>query len=148
MKRGGYEGGETMKSFKNIGLLGVIAFSALVLTACTQSKTTGGSSNQSVSSTSTQSEEGANAVVITYSEGGFSPASVKVKVGQEVTFKNTSSSNVEVNSAPHPTHTLYPELNINGVAAGASGSTTFSKAGTYKYHNHLNAGQNGTIVVE
>lgn len=135
-------------SLKKIGLLGIIAVSALVLSACTKSKTTSGGTNQTVSSTSTQIGEEAGEVVIIYSEGGFSPASVNVKFGQKVTFKNTSSSKVEVNSAPHPTHTLYPELNINGIAAGASGSTTFSKAGTYKYHNHLNAGQNGTIVVE
>jgi len=86
--------------------------------------------------------------VITYSDTGFSPSSVKVKVGETVEFKNTSQVVVLVNSAVHPIHTLYPELNLDDITPGQSKPTSFIKPGTYKYHNHINASQNGEIVVE
>lgn len=136
-----------MINFKKASLIGAIAASVFVLAACNSDKTTTTTSNPSTSATSSATDE-ANAAVVTYSDSGFSPASVNAKVGQKVVFKNTSSSAIQVNSAPHPAHTLYPELNIGAIAAGSTGSTSFAKAGTYKYHNHLNASQNGTIVVE
>ena len=143
-----------MINFQKASLVGIIAASALLLSACNPYQAS--TSNQPVSSEGAPSTSSATgdammekeAAVVTYSDSGFSPATINAKVGQKVVFKNTSSAAIQVNSAPHPTHTLYPELNIGMVAAGASGSTTFVKAGTYKYHNHLNASQNGTIVVE
>lgn len=139
-------------NIKKVSLVGALAVAVLALSACSaynSSKTTSSSSQ----STSTSSAVGdammeKDAAVITYSDSGFSPATMNAKVGQKVVIKNNSSSIVQVNSAPHPTHTLYPELNIGMIAASASGSTTFSKPGAYKYHNHLDASQNGTIVVE
>ena len=71
-----------------------------------------------------------------------------MKVGESVEFVNNSSSNVQVNSAPHPTHELYPELNIGVIAPGETKSVTFTTAGTKTYHNHLNPSQNGQVTVE
>lgn len=85
---------------------------------------------------------------ITYSDSGFSPKEVKVKVGEALTFKNDSTKSVQVNSAPHPQHTQFPELNLGAIAAGESKSVTFTTAGTRKYHNHLDASEFGSIVVE
>ncbi len=136
-----------MINFKKISLAGAIFVSVLALSACNSYKATTTSSNPSVSSTTSAADE-AGAVVITYTNSGFSPDPVNAKVGQKVIFKNNSSAAVQVNSAPHPTHTLFPELNIGTISAGASGATSFAKPGTYKYHNHLDASQNGTIIVQ
>ena len=131
---------------KKLLMVSAVVASTLVLTACSkiasqqtatgQAPTTEGSSVPDVANT------------ITYSDTGFSPNPLNVKVGEVVTFNNTSNSVVQVNSAPHPAHNLYPVLNIGAINPGESKSITFTSAGTYKYHNHLNASQNGQIVVQ
>ena len=69
-------------------------------------------------------------------------------MGESVNFKNDSTGNVQVQSDPHPTHTLFPELNIGVIVPGESKSVTFTTTGTKTYHNHLNPSQKGEIVVE
>lgn len=91
-------------------------------------------------------QQGQNTVTLTSS--GFSPATLTIKAGDAVTWVNNNGANATVNSAPHPAHTDYPPLNLGVFADGQSLSLTFNKAGSYKYHNHLNSAQFGTIVVE
>ena len=131
---------------QKIFMVSAVLVSAFVLAAC--SKTAGGNSasNQAPAAVSSSSPESTS--VITYTDSGFSPNPINVKVGEAVTFKNVSNSIVQVNSAPHPAHNLYPILNIGSINSGESKSITFTSAGTYKYHNHLNASQNGQIVVQ
>ena len=136
-----------MVDLKKIIAIGVVISSALILSACNFYKSPSGKTNQDQQTVEGQASPTASAV-ISYTESGFSPAQVTVKVGQSVEFKNSSDSNVQVNSAVHPTRELYPILNIGVIAPGESTSVTFDKAGTYKYHNHLNASQTGQIVVE
>ncbi|KKS04268.1 hypothetical protein A2W45_03445 [Candidatus Curtissbacteria bacterium RIFCSPHIGHO2_12_41_11] len=136
-----------MINLKKIIAIGVVASSALILSACNLYKTPSSKNNQNQQTSGEQAPLTASGV-ISYTASGFSPAQVTVKVGQSVEFKNSSDSNVQVNSAVHPTHELFPELNIGVIALGESTSVTFTKAGTYKYHNHLNASQTGQIVVE
>lgn len=85
---------------------------------------------------------------ITYSDSGFTPKTVTVHSGDTVTLKNTSSQSVQFDSDPHPVHTNNPELNVGEVPSGQSSSFTVSTKGTHGYHNHLNPGQTGTIVVD
>ncbi len=134
-------------NIRKVSLVGIALTSALLLSACNSYKTTTTTTSPSRSASSSAMDE-ASAAVITYTDSGFSPVTINAKVGQKVVFKNTSSGSIQVNSNSHPTHTLYPELNIGTIAAGATGSTSFAKAGSYTYHNHLNASQNGTIVVQ
>ena len=111
-------------------------------------KTSGGETG-STGATSEQTETApVSGNLITYTDSGFSPAQVSVKVGDTVTFKNDSKASVQVNSAPHPAHTQFPELNVGSIAAGESKSVKLTIAGTKKYHNHLNPSQSGSIVVE
>ena len=70
--------------------------------------------------------------MVSITSGGFSPMDITVKVGDSVTFENTDTENHTVNSAPHPTHTLYPFLNIGVILKGEKKSVTFEKIGTYK----------------
>jgi len=135
-------------NIKRIAVTGTFIALALVLSGCSLYKTQSNanptaSENEQKSTSATQSSG-----IIAYTDSGFSPAEVKVKVGETVTLKNDSSSSVQVNSAPHPQHTQFPELNLGAIAPGESKTVTFTTAGTKKYHNHLNPSQNGTIVVE
>lgn len=132
---------------KKIFIAGAVISSALILAGCKAYNTPSTSqNNQQQQGAGSQTPISGN--VISYSSSGFSPLELKVKVGDTVTFKNDSEQVVQVNSAPHPAHTSFPELNIGAIAKGESKSVTFTTAGTKKYHNHLNASDSGTIVVE
>lgn len=85
---------------------------------------------------------------ITLSANGFSSEVLTVKAGTKVTWINQSGQEATVNSSPHPTHTDYPPLNLGNFPDGGILSLTFDKPGTYKYHNHLDSSQKGTIIVQ
>ena len=86
---------------------------------------------------------------VTYQTGGFSPAELTIKVGTKVTFRNDSQQQLWVASAPHPAHTDHPDFDAErGYGPGESYSFTFTEAGSWEYHNHLNPSHTGTIVVE
>lgn len=86
--------------------------------------------------------------LVTLTADGFSPATLTIKTGDKVTWVNKSGSAATVNSDPHPTHTGYSPLNLDKFPDEGTLSLTFDKPGTYGYHNHLNPGQKGTIVVQ
>lgn len=85
---------------------------------------------------------------ITLQADGFFPATVTIKAGTKVIWTNNSGTTGDVNSDPHPIHTDYPPLNLGTFANNSSVSLVFDKPGTYGYHNHLNPGQRGTIIVQ
>ncbi len=85
---------------------------------------------------------------VTLTSSGFQPQTLTIKAGTTVTFINKSGTTAVVNSAIHPTHALFPLLNLGTFNDGESLSVKFDKPGTYKYHNHLNPTQTGTVVVE
>jgi len=101
-------------------------------------------------------------VTVAYTDQGFSPTSVSVPLGTTVTFVNQSSRGMWVASAKHPDHTVYSGTSLSqhcpdtansafdectAVASGSSFSFTFNKEGTWKYHNHVDATQFGTVIV-
>jgi len=88
------------------------------------------------------------AATIVFSDSGFSPSKTTVKSGDKVAIKNDSSTDVQFDSDPHPIHTDDEDLNVNEIAPGEVKTFTVSKKGTFGFHNHLNPGQKGTIVVE
>lgn len=90
----------------------------------------------------------ANEQTVNVTKAGFEPETLKVKAGTTVTFVNKSGTTAAVNSAIHPTHALFPLLNLGTFNDGGSLSVKFDKPGTYKYHNHLNPSQTGEVVVE
>ena len=86
---------------------------------------------------------------VTYTNDGFSPASFSISSGTKVIFKNESTKSMWVASDPHPTHTTFSEFDSKkGIAAGQTYEFNFNKVGTWKYHNHLSAGDGGTITVQ
>jgi plastocyanin len=98
--------------------------------------------------TTSDSDNKAAAATITYSDSGFSPSKTTVKSGDTVAIKNTSSSDMQFDSDPHPVHTDDEELNAGAVAPGQTVTFTVTTEGTFGFHNHLNPGDTGTIVVQ
>ncbi|KND49153.1 MAG: hypothetical protein AB203_02025 [Parcubacteria bacterium C7867-008] len=107
---------------------------------------------------------GGQATTITYTDAGFSPKTVSVKLGDTVTFVNNSSHDMWVASDAHPTHTDYDGTNTmqhcskgantngtfdecNPAPSGTKYSFTFKKAGTFEYHNHVRASDSGSVTV-
>lgn len=90
----------------------------------------------------------ADTVTITYTNNGFSPASLTVKAGTTVKIVNDSSNPLQFSSDNHPTHTKNTELNLSTTEPGGSTTFTPSKTGTWGFHNHLNASDMGTLTVE
>lgn len=112
------------------------------------------------SATTTDSE---SQNTVTYINQRFSPASLTISTGETVTFVNSSDSEMWVASAIHPTHEVYSGTSLEehcngtdneafdaceGTPSGESWSFTFDKAGTWNYHDHLNASNTGAILVE
>lgn len=99
-------------------------------------------------SPATESAMPAEKNMVKITADGFSPKTITVKVGESVTWTNADTENHTVNSAPHPTHTAYPPLNLDVIKSGTSKSLTFPTAGTYKYHDHLNPSLTGSVTVQ
>lgn len=85
---------------------------------------------------------------IKITSAGFEPKNLTVKVGARVTWVNSSGSLTNISSATHPTHQVYPPLNLGNLPDGQSVSLVFDKSGSYTYHDHLNPNKTGVIVVE
>lgn len=96
--------------------------------------------------TKTQTSNSTTTVVLT--DTGFVPKEITVKAGTTVVWINKSRQPATVNSDNHPTHLLYPFLNLGEFADGASLQVVFDKAGKYSYHNHFNASERGFVTVE
>ncbi len=86
--------------------------------------------------------------MVSITSSGFSPKDITVKVGESVTWENTDSADHTVNSDPHPTHTLYPFLNVGLIKPTEKKSVEFTKAGKYTYHDHLNPSLTGSVTVQ
>ena len=89
-------------------------------------------------------------IKVTYNTQGFSPKTVTIKKGETVVFENKTGKKASVASDEHPTHLLYPEFDQYKTEQRGKGEFrfTFEKAGTWNYHDHLNANMTGTVVVK
>ncbi len=100
---------------------------------------------------STNASDSANSgreTVVNITELGFAPKTVTVKTGGTITWVNTDKVNHTVNSDVHPTHLLYPFLNLGAIAPGDKKSLVVTKTGTFTYHDHLNPSLTGTIIAQ
>jgi len=81
--------------------------------------------------------------------GGFSPKTVNISVGDTVVFTNKNSAFHWPASNPHPTHTDLAGFDSRkGLKSGDTYSFTFTRRGTFGFHDHLNPLNTGTVVVE
>jgi len=139
-----------MNKYLLTGVVILVVAGAFVLFNNQGAKKTNTSSSTSVASSSPSASPSAmmEEKKVTVTKNGFESQTLKIKVGTKVTFVNNSGNAISVNSDPHPTHTLFPFLNIGVINDGASASVTFDKAGTFTYHNHLNPSMTGIVVAE
>jgi len=115
-----------------------------------------------------------NEKVVEITSEGFSPSTLTISAGDTVTFVNKDAKNHWPASAMHPTHTVYPGADYDAegsyqgsLACAAEGIAkegafdpckplepeeswdfTFFERGSWNYHDHLNAGLYGKIIVE
>ncbi len=146
------------KSLMGIAIAVIVVIGAVVLLkGQPNNQTTAPSTVESTSAPATSEEstpvpsgiEGvAKETTVNVTANGFDPATVTVKVGSKVTWVNKSGGMANVSSDKHPTHLLYPPINLGSFDDGKSVSLVFDKAGTYTYHNHLDSSQTGTVVIE
>lgn len=87
-------------------------------------------------------------VEVSYDGKAYSPSSVSIKTGDVVIFKNNSAVDFWPASAPHPAHTDYPEFDAKkAIAPGGKFQFSFTKVGTWKFHDHLNPSAYGSVTV-
>lgn len=106
---------------------------------------------------------GPKTVTVSYANGQFFPKTVTVSVGDTVEFvAGEGVTRMWVGADEHPAHAGYDgTTRSEHCAAEYTGSAsfdqckssltysfTFTKAGTWDYHDHVNASAQGTVVVE
>ena len=147
-----------------LALLSLVALSALVfLAACGGGTTTGGTTPTAgttpttgvtattaptATPTATATQAGNTQTVVITDGGGsfaFSPASLTIKAGTTVTWKNTTA-------APHTVTSDDGKSFDSGasspIASGGSFSFTFKTAGTFAYHCAIHPFMKATIIVQ
>lgn len=126
-----------------IVLVAIIAVGAIFI-ANTKKST----DNQQAQSSTSLEDHGAVAVTITYDGEAFSSSGTSIKSGEKVKVVNASEKDLDFDSDPHPVHTDNTELNAGDIPAGESKTFTLTKKGTWGFHNHLDASQNGELTVQ
>ncbi len=91
----------------------------------------------------------AETTTINITETGFSPATLTVAAGTNVSFINNGQAPHWPASDLHPTHNILPGFDSKrGLETGDSYTYTFDKAGTWRCHDHLLPQNTCTIIVE
>ena len=128
-------------------------------TAPTENAATTQTSAETVVSTTPEPTIPAQTVIVEYTDQGFMPKEVSIKVGDTVKFVNKSSEGMWVGSAMHPNHVVYSGTELKdhcpdtaGTAFDQCGTTneysfTFNKVGSWGYHNHVSAKMFGKVIV-
>ncbi len=127
--------------------------------ASTTSDSTSSSTNSSSSSTNTSSPSSgggtsgnvkiaAQTYEISYTNNCYTPANRTIKKGDTIKFINNSTRSMEPASDDHPSHTIYSAFDANNdIAPSGTYSFTFTKVGTWGYHDHNKPSCMGTITV-
>jgi plastocyanin len=87
--------------------------------------------------------------VVKFTGTAFEPSTLTIKAGETVKFENKSGDDFWPASNVHPTHLLNPGFDAKkSILYRGSYSFTFTKTGSWGYHNHLTPDIEGTIVVQ
>jgi plastocyanin len=79
----------------------------------------------------------------------FVPQTLEINPGDSVLFISKASREVWPASDSHPTHNLYPEFDTQRpLAPGEKWKFTFTKPGTWEFHDHLLSQMSGKIFVK
>ncbi len=117
-------------------------------TVSTNTNTTSQNSNTTGTFSTNTNAPVAATVIIT--SAGISSTSTTVAAGTVVTFLNNDTAPHQIASNPHPSHTDLPGFDLT-LSAGSSQSFTFTKIGSWGYHDHNNpfaTEYQGRIIVQ
>lgn len=104
---------------------------------------------ESISDADEPTPSSADEAVIRYTDGEFTPKKVTISVGQTVTWINDYDDHFWPASNIHPTHKIYSEFDSKKpLAPGTSWSFTFTREGIWRFHDHWNPRETGTVIVE
>ncbi len=144
------KGGEKMSKILLLIVVLIVALGAFTFLGNKKmSPTTKPESMKSQETTKPVVTQPSNPVVnVVLTNTGFLPKNITLKAGTKVIWVNKSGKTATVSSDDHPTHRLYPFLNLGEFADGSSVQVVVEKAGKYSYHNHLNASETGIITAE
>ena len=126
-----------MKRILRVALASVAVALVLVAVAGCGNSGNSGSTDGTGTSTGGATPTGTS---VTIKDFAFSPASVDVKVGESVTWKNEDSA----------THNVEGDGGISSgdLANGQTYTKTFDTAGTYAYKCAIHPNMTGTVVVK
>ncbi len=127
----------------------LVALSALVfLAACGGGSTSTGGTTSTPAATPTQAGNTQTVMIITNSSGSFafSPASLTIKAGTTVTWKNTTAASHTVTSDDGKSFDSGASNPI--IAQTGMFSFTFTTPGTFAYHCAIHPTMKATIIVQ
>ena len=82
-------------------------------------------------------------------DGNYYPETVTIKAGEAVKWVNSSESLMWPASNPHPSHTGLSGFDPKKILhPGESWQFTFTRPGTFGYHDHLQPARRGKVIVE
>ncbi|MBI2108576.1 MAG: hypothetical protein HYT93_00140 [Parcubacteria group bacterium] len=88
--------------------------------------------------------------IIELRETGFYPKTITIIQDDAVLFRTKLNETFWPASDPHPIHNYYPEENFDpqrALGPDEEWQFTFTQAGTWRYHDHLNPSLRGEITV-
>lgn len=86
--------------------------------------------------------------MIHITDKGFSPDTITVNLGGEVSFYNLDKEPHWPASDPHPTHTIYPEFDPKTqIEVDKEWKFVFNKPGAWGFHDHYNPQFVGKVIV-
>ncbi len=118
--------------------------------------------NTSANVSGATSSKAPMSVTVKLTGSGFSPGAVTIAKGGTVTWVAEGGSPMWIGSAMHPDHVVYDGTSktehcasgytgptpFDQCSSGGNYSFTFDKVGTWMYHNHVNAKQFGSVIVQ
>lgn len=128
--------------FSIIALIAII--SIVLIAGCTQQQPNP-EPNGSVNNGNLGPKE---TVEVSITANGFEPSTISINAGDTIKFTNNDSSPHWPASNPHPVHSDLAGFDAKKeLQQGESYSFTFTKTGTFGFHDHLNPSNGGTITI-
>lgn len=82
---------------------------------------------------------------ITLKPEGFDPQDITVSAGTQIVWVNESGEDTAISSNDYPANQILIQARFPN---GATLSVILDQPGSYKYYNHLNPKQKGTVIVK
>lgn len=88
-------------------------------------------------------------IAVTIDDNGFQPAKITANLCDRLRLTNGSQALRQPAADPHPTHSSFPELDPKRpLQPGEAFEVILNRPGRYGWHDHLNPGLKGQIVIE